>query len=67
MPYLGAFKAESVYVAGDRVGLRFLIDEQTQGDLLKQLSSLLHHDLRHAVAQSPAPDDPESLPRAATG
>jgi chromosome partitioning protein len=67
VPYLGAFKAESIYVAGDRVGLRFLIDEQTQGDLVKQLSALLHHDRRRPEAESPEPDEPESLPHAATG
>ncbi len=66
VPYLGAFKAESVYVAGDRVELRFLIDEQTQGDLVKQLSALLHSDRRHPEAAAPEPDQPESLPRAAT-
>ncbi len=67
VPYLGAFKAEAVHVAGDRVGLRFPIDQQTQGGLVKQLSALLHSDQRHPEAQGPAPDDPESLPRAATG
>ena len=67
VPYLGAFKAESVYVAGDRVGLRFLIDEQTQGDLVKQLSAFLHGDRHRPEAESPAPDEPESLPRAVTG
>ncbi len=67
VPYLGAFKAESVDVAGDRVGLRFLIDEQTQGDLVKQLSAFLHSDRHRPEAQGPEPDQPESLPRAATG
>ena len=67
VPYLGAFKAESVYVAADRVGLRFLIDEQTQGDLVKQLSALLHGDRRRPEAESPEPGEPESLPRTATG
>ena len=67
VPYLGAFKAESVYVAADRVGLRFLIDAQTQGDLVKQLSALLHGDRRRPEAESPEPGEPESLPRTATG
>ncbi|MCH8000378.1 MAG: PilZ domain-containing protein [Proteobacteria bacterium] len=67
VPYLGAFKAESVYVAADRVGLRFLIDEQTQGDLVKQLSAFLHSDQRRREAESPEPGEPESLPRTATG
>jgi hypothetical protein len=47
--------------------LRFLIDEQTQGDLVKQLSALLHSDRHHPEAQSPEPDEPESLPHAAAG
>ncbi len=67
VPYLGAFKAESVHVAGDRVGLRFLIDERTQGDLVKQLSAFLNIDRHRPEAQAPEPDDPESLPRAAAG
>ncbi len=67
VPYLGALKAESVYVAGDRVGLRFLIDEQTQGDLMKQLSAFLHNDQQHLETEAPEPDEPESPPRAATG
>ena len=67
VPYLGAFKAEAVHVAGDRVGLRFKIDEQTQGDLVKQLSALLHGDQRHPEAEASESDEPESLPRAAAG
>ncbi len=67
VPYLGAFKAESVYAAADRVGLRFLIDERTQGDLVKQLSGLLHSDPHHPEADAPEPGEPESLPRTAAG
>ncbi len=67
VPYLGAFKAESVYVDGGRVGLRFLIDEQTQGGLVKQLSALLHSDRHRPEAEAPEPDELESPPRAAAG
>ena len=72
VPYLGAFKGETVYAAADRVGLRFLIDERTQGDLVKQLSGLLHGDQHHPEADAPEPGEAEpgeaeSPPRTAAG
>jgi chromosome partitioning protein len=60
VPYLGEFKAESVHVAGERVGLKFLIDAHEQQDLVSQLSALLQGrrpgpDAAEAEAETPAP------------
>ncbi len=62
VPYLGEFRAEPVHVAGERVGLKFLIDADEQSGLVGQLSALLRSGRRSEEPQ-PEPKDP---PRAAT-
>ena len=46
VPYLGEYLAEPVHVAGERVGLRFLIGADAQSKLVDQLTVLLRSDHR---------------------
>ena len=66
VPYLGEFKARSVHVAGERVGLKFLIDADEQQDLVTQLSGLLQ-GRRPAAAAEAGDAEPEAPPQAAAG
>lgn len=61
IPHLGEFTGEITNVAGNRVGLRFIIDMEEQADLVDQLSGL--------ITPQTAPDAPNALdlPRAAAG
>ena len=61
IPYLGEFSTETVYLAGERVGLRFLIEEQPQADLVERLSALIRAG--HAGGGSDA-DDPADTAQA---
>ncbi len=77
VPYLGEFAAEPVYAAGERVGLRFLIDEARQGELVARLSALIRAERAAPAAQeeaeragqteAPPRRGPKAPPRAATG
>jgi chromosome partitioning protein len=52
VPYLGEFRAEPVHVAGERVGLKFLIDADEQSGLVGQLSALLRSGRRSDEPQA---------------
>ena len=60
IPYLGEFSTETVYLAGERVGLRFLIEEQPQADLVERLSALI----RAGHAGGSDADDPADTAQA---
>ncbi len=64
VPYIGEFKAERVHVDGERVDLKFLIDERSQGVLVQQLSGLFHNRRRTPGAQEPPVPDasPPAVP-----
>lgn len=66
LPYLGEFRAVPVHVAGDRVGLKFLIDADEQSDLVGQLSALLRSDRRVEAREDGADAELADRPRAAS-
>jgi chromosome partitioning protein len=66
VPYLGEFRAEPVHVAGERVGLRFLIGADAQSGLVGQLSALLRSDRRSAADEGEVAAEAAGLPRAAS-
>ncbi len=63
VPYLGEFRAEPVYVAGERAGLKLLIGAEAQSTLIGQLSSPSRFGRRGEAAGAGAEDTSE----AATG
>jgi chromosome partitioning protein len=56
IPYLGEFSTETVYLASDRVGLKFLIEEQPQANLVERLKALI----RAGQADTGADDTPDT-------